>query len=213
MIYQAADGALLTVMFLLHNACSPSLQMDMLWSCKKPEQRAGGRGGGGVFFKMNRIHVCRNFQSKSISNQSSAVTGGARLRIPTKKIINKPPQVTNSEARDNRDETRDGRVDLSAAESIMFGLLCASCSAARLLAAQRSERRGSWGGRFRWQANHDRLGISCPGEGGEQGAVARLHLQVVNLTSYGTDTSIIVIRGGEVIYLYPDFPKDGCWPN
>lgn len=41
---------------------------------------------------------------------------------------------------------------------------------------------------------------------------ARLHLQVVNLTSYCTDTSIIVIKG-QSNYLDTDFPREECRTN
>lgn len=45
-------------------------------------------------------------------------------------------------------------------------------------------------------------GLSCPQGAREQEAIARLHLQVVNLTSYCTDTSIIVIKGWSNIFIY-----------
>ena len=65
-----------------------------------------------------------------------------------------------------------------------------------------------------WQANHDQLGSPAHKELRSRMAAAplsppfRLHLHVVNLTSYCTDTSIIVIKGAGVIYLYTDFPQD-----
>lgn len=51
-------------------------------------------------------------------------------------------------------------------------------------------------------------GLSCPREAEEQGARACLHLQVVNLTSYCTDTSIIVIKGQSNLFIYW-FPSGG----
>lgn len=45
-------------------------------------------------------------------------------------------------------------------------------------------------------------GLSCPQGAKEQEAIARLHLQVVNLTSYCTDTSIIVIKGQSNLFIY-----------
>lgn len=45
-------------------------------------------------------------------------------------------------------------------------------------------------------------GLSCPQGAQAKGAWARLHLQVVNLTSYCTDTSIIVIKGQSNLFIY-----------
>ncbi len=45
-------------------------------------------------------------------------------------------------------------------------------------------------------------GLSCPHGAQKQEALACLHLQVVNLTSYCTDTSIIVIKGWSNLFIY-----------
>lgn len=44
--------------------------------------------------------------------------------------------------------------------------------------------------------------LSCPQGAQEQEAGARLHLRAVNLTSYCTDTSIIVIKGWSNLFIY-----------
>lgn len=57
-------------------------------------------------------------------------------------------------------------------------------------------------GGLQGEANHDQLGSPCPRGAEEQEAAAHLHLHVVNLTSYCTDTSIIVIKGQSNLFIY-----------
>lgn len=97
-----------------------------------------------------------------------------------------------------------GRVMVSAsclrAVSVLWGL--SSCSLP-------SVRKGLAGASQPWPA-----GLSCPQEAGEQSAIARLHLQVVNLASTCTDTTIIVIKGARsnlFIYWFPAGSERAKW--
>lgn len=83
--------------------------------------------------------------------------------------------------------------------------VCTSCGGCSLP----SVRKGIAGASQPWPA-----GLSCPQEAGEQGAVARLHLQIVNLASTRTDTTIIVIKGARsnlFIYWFPTGSDRANW--
>lgn len=148
-------------------------------------------------------HVLQCEQLTSISNHSSAV---AYMIGSTLTSWN----PTGYKFRGLKAEMRHSmivwlvRVMVSAsclrAVCVLWGL--SSCSLP-------SVRKGLAGASQPWPA-----GLSCPQEAGEQGAIARLHLQVVNLASTCTDTTIIVIKGARsnlFIYWFPAGSERANW--
>ncbi len=138
---------------------------------------------------MNLIHMCCNVHN---SHQYPIIPQLWLTWLATPSHP-KYPQVTNSEG---WNETQCGcRVGLCGAEPIVF--VCCVRPAGPPVCSLPGVEKGLAVASQPWPA-----GLSCPQGAKEQEAIARLHLQVVNLTSYCTDTSIIVIKGRSNLFIY-----------
>lgn len=157
----------------------------MLWTYSNSEQQAGSSPRWLWF-------TCAAMCTAHVNIQSILSCGlhdWSHLHIPkTHRSQIQRPESWN--------ETQCGcRVGLCGAEPIM--IVCCVRPAGLSVCSLPSVEKGLAVASQPWPA-----GLSCPREAEEQGAIARLHLQVVNLTSYCTDTSIIVIKGRSNLFIY-----------
>lgn len=138
MIYLAADGALLTVMFFLYNACVLPLKTDVLWTYSNSEQQAGD------LRDESDSHVLQCAQLTSISNHSSTAAHVIGHTFTSQK-------PTGYKFRGLKAEMR-----LSTVVGLVNVLLFVCC--VYVLQGCPSALCLVWRRHFLWQANHDQLG-------------------------------------------------------
>lgn len=185
MIYQPGNGALLTVLFFLYNACSLPQKMDTLWTYRNSKEQAG------TLSKTNLVCTI------PINTQSFRNCG---LNYRSHLHITKPMGPNANGLKLKRDS-----MGLQGSFCEVLSLLC--LCAVYILQGSPSARCLVWRRGLLCQANHDQLGSPAHKEPRRRGLGPVCICRLLTSHLIALTHQLLLLRA-RVIYLYTDFPQD-----